>query len=405
MYVDEEIEQLALFIIILGGAFLLLPPVTRRRWWTKPWISKRNNKGNLVLVHDELANEDPKHFRNFLRMDKDTFEYLLKLIQPAIEKENTIMRECISARDRLTVTLRYLATGESYKSLMFSFRIGHSTISKFVPEVCTAIYNGLKAEYLKTPVTPAEWLSIAEEFQVKWNLPNVLGAIDGKHIMLQAPRSEGSTYFNYKGTHSIVLLALVDANYKFRYIDVGCNGRVSDGGVFARSTLSHSIKTNKLNFPAEQPLPGRTKPLPFVIVADAAFPLSYNILKPFPFRNMSEHQRIFNYRLSRARRVVENAFGILANRFRILLNTINLKPDKVETITLTCLALHNLLITKNISNYGIYNDNDIDRRYILRYGLSQQIGNRSTKDSLNNRLEFMEYVNGVGAVAWQNSLL
>ncbi|KAK4882509.1 hypothetical protein RN001_005828 [Aquatica leii] len=297
------------------------------------------------------------------------------------------MRECISARDRLTVTLRFLATGESYKSLMFSFRIGHSTISQFVPEVCTAIYNSLKAENLK-----------------KWNLPNVLGAIDGKHIMLQAPRSEGSTYFNYKGTHSIVLLVLVDAKYKFTYIDVGCNGRVSDRGVFASSTLSHSTKTNKLNFPAEQPLPRRTKPLPFVIVADAAFPLSYNILKLFPFRNMSEHQRISNYRLSRARRVVENAFGILVNRFRILLNTINLKPDKVETITSAWLALHNLLITKNISNYRIYND-DIDRRYILRYGLSQQVGNRSTKDSLNNRLEFMEYVNGVGAVASQNSLL
>lgn len=83
--------------------------------------------------------------------------------------------------------------------------------------------------------------------------------------------------------------------------------------------------------------------IPYVILADAAFPLQELILKPYPFKNMTREQRIYNYRLSRGRRVVENAFGILANRFRVLLAPINLSRDKVVLITQACCVLHNFI--------------------------------------------------------------
>ena len=69
-------------------------------------------------------------------------------------------------------------------------------------------------------------------FHKQWNFPQSLGALDEKHIVMQAPANIGGYYCNYKGTFSIVLLAVVDAEYKFMYVDVGCSGRVSDGGVF-----------------------------------------------------------------------------------------------------------------------------------------------------------------------------
>lgn len=138
--------------------------------------------------------------------------------------------------------------------------------------------------------------------------------------------------------------------------------------------MCSAIEKKRLNFPEDRPLPFRTRPVPFVIAADAAFPLSTHILKPFPFRQMSKEQSIFNYRLSRARRVVENVFGILANRFRILLTTIPLQPEKARNIVEACVALHNFL-REETNSANINSDSlneDLDKRYRFVYGLSRQ---------------------------------
>lgn len=237
-----------------------------------------------------------------------------------------------------------------------------------------------------------------------WNFPNALGAIDGKHIVFQASRKSGSAFQNYKNTKSIVLLAMVDASYNFRYIDVGCNGRVSDGGVFLNSSLYKAIhgEDNMLNLPEDKPLPGRNKCVPYVIIGDGAFALAEHLMKPFPFRNMTVEQRIYNYRLSRARRVVENSYGILANRFRVLLTTIKVDKDKVRKIVKACVVLHNFL-RKECPSF-MEDVNDIDNNFIFKFGLCRQGGN-SCKDSAKNiREEFMYYFNNEGAVPWQNDL-
>ncbi|KAJ8959581.1 hypothetical protein NQ314_006230 [Rhamnusium bicolor] len=199
-------------------------------------------------------------------MDEATFNKLLEKIRPRIKKQS-IYKECISARDKLIITLRYLATGESYRSLMYNYRISESTISLFVPVVCKAIYDELEDEYL-----------------------------------------------------------------------------------------------HKIN-----PLPSRNTSVPHVIVADAAFSLSRSILKPYPFRGLTREQRILNYRLSRARWVVENTFGILANRAN---------PEE-----------------------------NIDRRSNFIYGLSRQNSNRTRSEVIQIRDEFKEYVNGCGSVPWQNDII
>ncbi|KAJ8913272.1 hypothetical protein NQ315_012890 [Exocentrus adspersus] len=301
----------AIALVIACGYFLTKPEISRR-WWVRPWLEDKT-EGALNLVKRDFP-QVPEQFKQFSRLSKANFEKLLLLVTPKIEKKNTTFRNAISSRDKLFVTLRFLATGESYRSLMYSFRIAESTISLFIPVVCRAIYDVLKEKYLKTLTTVADWLMISKEFQTKWDIPNTIGVLDGKHIVFRAPRAAGSKYYNYyKQTNSIVLLALVDAK---------------DGGVFRQSTLSRAIAQNYLNIPENKSLPGRQKPVPCVILGDAAFPLSEHILKPNSLRNITREERIFNYRLSRGRMIIECTFGMLANRFRVFLTTINLSAEK-----------------------------------------------------------------------------
>ena len=126
----------------------------------------------------------------------------------------------------------------------------------------------------------------------------------------------------------------------------GCNGRVSDGGVFSETPLAKSPLKNKLSLPISKPLAGRRKAVPYVIVADDAFPLQNNIMKPYPYKDADMLRQIFNYRLSRARRTVESAFGILATRFRVLLKPMNLNPDKAQLVVQASVVLHNFLMTE-----------------------------------------------------------
>lgn len=146
---------------------------------------------------------------------------------------------------------------------------------------------------------------------------------------IRCPLKSGSNYYNYKQFYNIVLFALIGADYKFTYIDCGCNGRVSDGGVFANSTLFQTLESNTLHIPPGKPLPLRNTPVPFVIVGDEAFSLKSYLRKPYPSRNLNQNKRIFIYRLSRARRIVENVFGILTCRFGVFKQAKPLEPEKV----------------------------------------------------------------------------
>lgn len=168
--------------------------------------------------------------------------------------------------------------------------------------------------------------------------------MDGKHVAIQAPHNSGSEFFNYKGFFSIVLFGIMDAKYRFLYFNVGSQGRISDGGVFDNTVFKKLLVGCKLNLPEGSPLPGRKKAIPHVFLGDDAFPLLPNLLKPFPgIQDKGSPKRIFNYRLSRARRISENVFGILSAKFRVLRKPLLLQPETAEKIVTACVYLHNFL--------------------------------------------------------------
>ena len=171
--------------------------------------------------------------------------------------------------------------------------------------------------------TEEDWVRIEKGFRLKWHFPNCIGALDGKHVSIKSPPNSGSLFYNYKGFFSTVLMALVDANYRFIYVDIGEYGTNCDSNVFQFSSFGRKFLKNKLNIPDIKRLPDYNQegPLPHVIVADEAFPLLHSLMRPYARvkgRTIPKDQAIFNYRLSRARLVVENAFGILAQRWILI---------------------------------------------------------------------------------------
>lgn len=233
------------------------------------------------------------------------------------------------------------------------------------------------------------------------------GAIDGKHVIIKAPPESGSLYYNYKESNSIVLMAVVDRKYCFSYIDVGCNGRVSDGGVFRNCSLYQALEDGML-------------PEGHVLVGDNAFPLKEYLLKPFPGNQLTLKQKIFNYRLSRARRIVENAFGIMAARFRVFEKPFPYSPEKVILIVKACCALHNWLKETKLQyrqfEYTVDSEN-FDTGAIVRgnwrdesepngfESLKNSLANHSTRRSQDLRERYADYFVAEGSVPWQTRMV
>ena len=214
-----------------------------------------------------------------------------------------------------------------------------------------------------------------------------------------------------------MLLAVCDARYCFHLFDVGQYGSNNDAGVLARSCIGKGFENDTLNLPAPETLNHCTyDPLPYFMVGDEIFPLKTWMMRPYPGK-LNEEERIFNYRLSRARRVIENAFGILAARWRIFNKPIKASVENVERYVLACISLHNYLCQTENASYcargyvdsedgngaikpgqwrGMVNTNEGAFNEIPRVR-----GSRPKEDAVEMRKSLMKYVNEEDAVDWQ----
>lgn len=196
------------------------------------------------------------------------------------------------------------------------------------------------------PHSENEWFEIADEFERVWNFPNTVGAMDGRHFRIKAPENSGSDFFNYKGFHSVVLLAVVDAHTRFKYINVGSNGRTSDHVIYKSSDLYEALVKGELHFPSARQLGSDPMKVPYFFIGDDIFALDKHLMKPYNRNsNLTVVQEIFNYRISRARMTVEMAFGRMVSRFRIFQRPMEVSLDTIDSIIKACCVLHNHLTT------------------------------------------------------------
>ncbi|KAJ0169827.1 hypothetical protein K1T71_014433 [Dendrolimus kikuchii] len=339
----------------------------RRRLHVHPLIEQRAVAREFVTLYGTLRADETKFF-NYFRMSTRTFDELLAKTDDKLV-HSSLRRVPISPIERRMVTLRFLATGRTYTGLQYSFRIGITTISQIVDEVCKVIWGTLHDECI--PTKPSDmWQEIANGFLQKTNFPNCIGAIDSKHIRIINPDGGGSMFYNCKKFYSIVLLAI---------------------------TLYRSLENNTLIIPGPKPLPGTNPPVEHVVVGGGAFGISKKIMKPYTRTNMTYKKKIFNYRLSRSRRYIELTFGIMSNKFRVFHTPINVGFNVTKNIVKACCVLHNFIKCRD--GYRVENTLTIEGMVEIPTIPTNRFNNAL-------REHFAEYfLSPIGSVSWQESCI
>ncbi|XP_070385468.1 uncharacterized protein [Dermacentor albipictus] len=301
------------------------------------WAFERNER----WFEETLPHLGENHFRQAFRVSQTTFRYLVESCRIALERQTTNMRKPLSVEKRVAVGMYRLCSSAEDRTIAHLFGIGRSTVNVVFREFCKAVTEQLEAEWLRM-VRRHELEKHVREFFFFTGFPQAIGALDGCHFPISPPKDNAIDYHNYKGWYSVILLALVDHQYRFRYINVGAPGRCHDANVYGRSKLHTPIESGHLDSPVIMIEGAAITPL---ILCDQAFPLTATLLKPFPSASPGTPEAAYNYNLSKTRRIVENAFGRLKARFRFVMKRQECKlPNAKQAIRAAC-VLHNICET------------------------------------------------------------
>lgn len=272
----------------------------------------------------------------FLKNILETFEMVLRLLRPALNATNACGRKQISPEKQLLITLWFMATPDSYRSVCVKFGIGKATALRTVRRVTYALHC-LAPRFIKWP-RREEANHVIEEFQRTKGFPGVIGALDGSLIEIRAPKKDAVSYICRKNYPAIHLQAVCDAQSLFTHCYAGHAGSVHDSRVFRNSPLAEFIQRPDEYFPSDSHL-----------IGDAAYTIHSHVIVPFRDNgHLSARQNNFNYCLSSTRMAIERAFGLLKVRFRVLLDCLPLTDiTKIPQFIIACCVMHNICILQN----------------------------------------------------------
>ncbi|XP_064487325.1 uncharacterized protein LOC135399499 [Ornithodoros turicata] len=306
------------------------------RFRRQQWAFERNER----WFEETLPYLGHKHFKQAFRVSPATFRYLLESLQ-SIERQDTNMRNAISLEKRVAVGLYRLCSSAEDRTIAHLFAIGRSTVNAIFKDFCDAVILHLEQQWI-CMVRRNEMESHMREFHAVTGFPQAIRALGGCHLPVSPPKLHATDYYNYKGWYSIILLALVDHQYKFKYINVGSPGRCHDAHVYGRSRLRSLVDGDHFQSPVVT-IEGTF--IPPIILCDQAFPLTSNLLKPFANAPKGTPQASFNYNLSKTRRIVENAFGRVKARFRHVMKRMECNTTLAKRSIRTACTLHNICET------------------------------------------------------------
>ncbi|XP_063061717.1 uncharacterized protein LOC134454580 [Engraulis encrasicolus] len=379
-----------------------------RRWDVKPENLVRPEEGEYSVVLSALQDKADEKLVDYFLLSADAFNDLANRLKPIIYHQAT-HRMPIHINERLAVTLRILASGESQSTVANAYKLSTGAVCGIFTEVCKALWTALQTDFLPSP-TVEKWEAIKADFWQQWNFPNCVGVLDAKRVNF-SPQT-----IHALERSEVPLLALVatcDARYRFTTMEVVTFQKESYGDLFKNSTLGSKLLNGNLDLPPPASVSEFGVSTPDLFVADAAFPLHNNLMCPFQGTDLSREEQIYNLHHSRVMRVMENTFGILVARWRFLSQQ-QYKPDKMTTVLKACIVLHNFLASNDDKSapglkYIPANFADTESMGSVQLGEWRQVVNSDDKrvfdpvcpqqfassngDGIDVRTTLMEYLN------------
>ncbi|CAG2223980.1 unnamed protein product [Mytilus edulis] len=325
----------------------------------------------------------PDTFQRFFRVSRNTFEILCQQLGACPEMRTRLYRggrEELHSIKKVLLVLRYLASQETILEISDKFNVTEYTLLKYRRQVLEAVYNNMMGRIITWP-TQNELPDVAQRFNDmgQYQFPGVIGAIDGTHIPIEAPRENPQAYFNRKKFHSVILQAVCKDNLEIIDINVGWPGRVHDAKVLRNSTVWEDGDR----------ISGYGR---FHLIGDGAYPLKRWLLTPFRDNgHLTAEQKKFNKSLSSKRQVIERSFGLLKGRFRRLkhINMIDIK--EICNVVCTAVVFHNICIS-NGENLEEFMEEDDDLMPPINPLFDQQERNAEgalKRFNMANRLRFL----------------
>ncbi|XP_017477354.1 PREDICTED: putative nuclease HARBI1 isoform X1 [Rhagoletis zephyria] len=328
------------------GNFLMIMAKKRmkrikKRNWMRQELCRRRNVTKTVHFFKTIKLYPNDIYFTHFRMSRETFSKLKTELEPFF---SNVPGE-YSLEQSLHITLWKLGNSRvTYRELSDRFGIGKGTAHKVFFKTVEAICK-LKNE-ISWP-SASQQTKIIEDFQESRvnSFPFVVGCLDGTHFHINTPRTDAISYYDRKGSYSIIMQAICDSAFRFLDVFIGFPGSCHDANVWKNSPLYKGIASGQIHLAKDA-----------VILADSAYPLSKYIMVPYRDNgHLSREEKQFNYYLSSTRVFIEQAFGILRQKFKIL-NHIDVKSQKdISKVVLACSILHNFIIRNSTTNFEVEN--------------------------------------------------
>ncbi|XP_071772065.2 uncharacterized protein LOC139924806 [Centroberyx gerrardi] len=311
---------------------------------TRPWTNTQSTDWWERVVMTEFQ---PSDWLDKFRMSRETFFFLCDKLRPRLARQDTSFRLALPVEKRVAVALWRLASNIEYRTISSLFGVGKSTVCRCVRDMCHAIVALLRPVYLRPP-TDQELEDSAQLFLSHWGFPHCVAAVATLHTAIITPSANASDYANPAGWLSVLSQVAVNGLGQFWDVCASFPGGTDPADILQNSTLWATASEGGLS--PESPPIFMGKPLRYVLLGEACYPLQSWLMKSYPEAEgrkaagaaLSEPQRLFNRRLTGAVCVAEEALLRLRARWQCLSKRNDCGLDVVPTMILACCILHNV---------------------------------------------------------------